>query len=782
MAIYDTGTASLAANGQVTGVGTQWTMPLTLIRVGATLVFKTEPVQIYTISEITSDTSMAVYNPNGETVPAGTGYAILAHDGISVQGLAQDVAETLRYYQSRETEVADAVDAFNNFDSADFESKVNQVNAQHGDVVSIGAQVSSYASQVSADKDAAYASSVSSQNSANLAEAAANSVSGALVVSFESGGTIESPTQPAVYKSGDSEVQVYYWKGDLPKVVPSNSSPSSTGGIGQNSWSGVSDFELRTNEGASLIKSLGGDSVQDYINECLYVDSFQDAIELTSVDESVNRISTLRYYKNLPDGAFHTPRSGNLFVRNGSGVPGDNDGGSYFVTSDGTKWQSILPLHVDAFGACGGVPPVSFDSGPAFQRAIISASRGGFSPGRQLNMSGPVYTINSKVLWPSNVTIKGDQTTIVSSSNDYIFESAYYPTGGTIKSNWGLTDNQLLADGIITDSKFLNTAFISVRKVFRLRGFTFGCSIGGHDKCVTFNNCGVCVDAELSFYSFFSFFVRGDNKDEPNNYATIFGHQCNLNKINVTYAGRPFGAALSQASTAERPRANMQLPDFTGSSFEGITGIGVLLRGTTYGVKLDGIYVENTKTLVQKDSGNFLTYGMSLNNNSWSFGVNKLISIAGARDINLTLSNQSGDYPSVEIVSAPGLENTGTINIEGSFGLTYPKFYFNILDDIKLKFRYDFRGSEVVRSGDEFYVRMPNVGYEKFNYLLKASGSGYSITKSGFGYVGGVTSIGETNSYVTQDPSGDIIIHFTGLSATSYPWIDSADKVVSVWS
>lgn len=161
MAIYDTGTASLASNGRVTGVGTQWTMPLNLIRVGATLVFKTEPVQIYTISEITSDTSLAVYNPNGETVPNGTGYAILAHDGISVQGLAQDVAETLRYYQSRETEVADAVNAFNNFDAADFDSKVSQVNTQHGDVVSIGTQVANDAIQVSSDKDAAAESALS---------------------------------------------------------------------------------------------------------------------------------------------------------------------------------------------------------------------------------------------------------------------------------------------------------------------------------------------------------------------------------------------------------------------------------------------------------------------------------------------------------------------------------------------------------------------------------------------------------------------------------------------
>lgn len=173
MAIYDNGTASLAANGQVTGIGTQWTMPLTLIRVGATLVFKTEPVQIYTISEITSDTSISVYNPNGETVPAGTGYAILAHDGITVQGLAQDVAETLRYYQSRETEVADAVDAFNNFDANDFNTKVTQVNTQYGDVVTIGAQVSSDAAQVSADKSTAAASAASASSDKDAAAASA---------------------------------------------------------------------------------------------------------------------------------------------------------------------------------------------------------------------------------------------------------------------------------------------------------------------------------------------------------------------------------------------------------------------------------------------------------------------------------------------------------------------------------------------------------------------------------------------------------------------------------
>ncbi|WEL95479.1 tail fiber protein [Escherichia virus ECH1] len=160
MAIYDTGTASLAANGQVTGVGTQWTMPLTLIRVGATIVFKTEPVQIYTISEITSDTSLSVYNPNGETVPAGTGYAILAHDGISVQGLAQNVAETLRYYQSRETSIQSLIDFIgqDSFDWPRFEQLASQ---------SVQGAADALASQIAAADSAATA--VSARNTTTAA-------------------------------------------------------------------------------------------------------------------------------------------------------------------------------------------------------------------------------------------------------------------------------------------------------------------------------------------------------------------------------------------------------------------------------------------------------------------------------------------------------------------------------------------------------------------------------------------------------------------------------------
>ena len=150
MAIYDLGTASLAENGEVTGVGTTWKAPLTLIRVGATIIFKTNPLKIYTISEIISDTQINVYNPNSETVPAGTGYAILAHDGITVQGLAQDVAETLRYYQSKETSIEGLLQFIgqDTFDWPRFEQLANQ---------SITGAAEALASQVAAAESASTA-------------------------------------------------------------------------------------------------------------------------------------------------------------------------------------------------------------------------------------------------------------------------------------------------------------------------------------------------------------------------------------------------------------------------------------------------------------------------------------------------------------------------------------------------------------------------------------------------------------------------------------------------
>lgn len=169
MAIYDAGTASLAADGTVTGVGTAWRQPLTLIRVGATMIFKTNPVSIVTIAEIISDTEIRAFNDKGFAAPAGTGYAILAHDGITVQGLAQDVAETLRYYQSTETEVAAAVDTFNNFDFDEFRGVADKVTADAAAAKTSETNAKQSENSALASKNSAAESQTAAANSASAA-------------------------------------------------------------------------------------------------------------------------------------------------------------------------------------------------------------------------------------------------------------------------------------------------------------------------------------------------------------------------------------------------------------------------------------------------------------------------------------------------------------------------------------------------------------------------------------------------------------------------------------
>lgn len=204
MAIYDLGTASLSANGEVTGVGTTWKAPLTLIRVGATIIFKTNPLKIYTISEIISDTQINVYNPNSETVPAGTGYAILAHDGITVQGLAQDVAETLRYYQSKETSIESLLQFIgqDTFDWPRFEQLANQSTTGAAEAL---------ASQIAAAESAATAvgASNNAQNSYNRTVAAINAAGNTAAVAYFAEHGIGSTTTPLLGSLDWQTMQFY---------------------------------------------------------------------------------------------------------------------------------------------------------------------------------------------------------------------------------------------------------------------------------------------------------------------------------------------------------------------------------------------------------------------------------------------------------------------------------------------------------------------------------------------------------------------------------------------
>lgn len=128
MALYREGKAAMAADGTVTGTGTKWQSSLSLIRPGATIMFLSSPIQMAVVNKVVSDTEIKAITTKGAVV-ASSDYAILLSDSLTVDGLAQDVAETLRYYQSQETVIADAVEFFKTFDFKSLQNLASQVKA-----------------------------------------------------------------------------------------------------------------------------------------------------------------------------------------------------------------------------------------------------------------------------------------------------------------------------------------------------------------------------------------------------------------------------------------------------------------------------------------------------------------------------------------------------------------------------------------------------------------------------------------------------------------------------
>ncbi|MDO2848772.1 pyocin knob domain-containing S74 family peptidase [Escherichia coli] len=161
--IYTTGTIAISGN-TVTGTGTNFSAPLSLIRVGCTLIAVGNPVQIFTITEIKSGTELSVTPAANPAIPAGTKFSILLSDSISVDGLAQDVAETLRYYQGKETEIAAAVEWWEDFGG---DGQMDQLLAN---IRAETAKSTANAQKTESDKNAAEASKTAAANSATAAK------------------------------------------------------------------------------------------------------------------------------------------------------------------------------------------------------------------------------------------------------------------------------------------------------------------------------------------------------------------------------------------------------------------------------------------------------------------------------------------------------------------------------------------------------------------------------------------------------------------------------------
>lgn len=106
--IYTTGTIAVSGN-TLTGTGTNFTAAGSLIRNGCTIIALTSPAQVFQIMAIGGATSLTVTPAASPAIPAGTKYSILLSDSLSVDGLAQDIAETFTMYQRYMSGFADVM-------------------------------------------------------------------------------------------------------------------------------------------------------------------------------------------------------------------------------------------------------------------------------------------------------------------------------------------------------------------------------------------------------------------------------------------------------------------------------------------------------------------------------------------------------------------------------------------------------------------------------------------------------------------------------------------------
>ncbi|MBF7954581.1 phage tail protein [Rahnella victoriana] len=100
MGLYKAGTIAISTAGAATGTGTAWTTAGTGIRTGQTILVNTNPAQQFTIQTINSATSLTLSPVPAAAIPAGTTYAILTTDALSVDGLGSQVAEAITYFKT----------------------------------------------------------------------------------------------------------------------------------------------------------------------------------------------------------------------------------------------------------------------------------------------------------------------------------------------------------------------------------------------------------------------------------------------------------------------------------------------------------------------------------------------------------------------------------------------------------------------------------------------------------------------------------------------------------
>ncbi|HFN3742080.1 TPA: NosD domain-containing protein [Enterobacter hormaechei] len=197
---------------------------------------------------------------------------------------------------------------------------------------------------------------------------------------FTTGATINNPNEVLL---NTSDGEYYKWTGTFasgPKVVPENSTPASTGGVGPGSWVGVGDASLR-----AALAAMDGEKL---IGEC------PDIATLRTIEPSYDkqRITVREHTANTGygGGQFRAVMSGSSYA--------DNNG-TIIKTSGGAAWVRVNVGYISPY-MFGALPRVDATT-PTAHTAINAAAAAAVSQnaifdglGATFNVTGE-FTINN---------------------------------------------------------------------------------------------------------------------------------------------------------------------------------------------------------------------------------------------------------------------------------------------------------------------------------------------------------------------------------------------------
>lgn len=243
------------------------------------------------------------------------------------------------------------------------------------------------------------------------------------VGSFEAGATVNLQNDAVQFGTG-AAITHWRWEGTLPKVVPPNSTPTSTGGIGHGKWIDVTDATLRGAlaqlTGASLVMTSNGKTVEERLSGTLrVVDSVKDLESLVPQQDGEIVIARWAAYPKLV-GVNCGPVGGGMFIAYNDNPAVPKDGG-FFVDSPSPtlKWRRMAENTGYYPVAWWGVIPDHYtDNADNITRAHNFAKRAW----RVLQYDFGTYLTSKAVPIYSRMGIKGtgraDGTVIAKTTND----------------------------------------------------------------------------------------------------------------------------------------------------------------------------------------------------------------------------------------------------------------------------------------------------------------------------------------------------------------------------